>query len=175
MSERKAADLAVDVVIDNYNYGAFLGEAIESACRQTHENVHVVVVDDGSTDDSREVLRGYADEVTVVLKENGGQASALNAGMERCRGDVVIFLDADDVLHPEAAARAAAAFADDAGLAKAQSRMDTIDAEGRPLGGIKPEQTRAIVVLPAPFEPSNASTRPRSSENDTPKIARNGP
>ncbi len=47
----------------------------------------------------------------MVLKENGGQASALNAGMERCEGDVVIFLDADDTLHPDAAARVAAAFA----------------------------------------------------------------
>lgn len=134
----QAADLAVDIVVNNYNYAAFLGEAIESARRQTHEKVSVIVVDDGSTDDSREVLRRYEDQVTVVLKENGGQASALNAGMERSRGDIVIFLDADDVLRPEAAARVAAAFAADQHLAKAQSRMDTIDAEGNPIGQIKP-------------------------------------
>ena len=51
----------------------------------------------------------------MVLKENGGQASALNVGVERCHGDVVMFLDADDVLHPDAAAEVAAAFAADAG------------------------------------------------------------
>jgi glycosyltransferase involved in cell wall biosynthesis len=73
-----------------------------------------------------------------VLKENGGQASAVNAGMERCEGEVVMFLDSDDVLHPDAAARVAAAFAGDETLAKVQFRMDVIDAEGEPTGEIKP-------------------------------------
>src|SRR5262249_1988198 len=82
--------------------------------------------------------RGFEDRVEVVLKENGGQASALNAGFERCRGDVVIVLDADDLLHPEAAARAAAAFAADGNLAKVQCRMDTINAAGEASGTIKP-------------------------------------
>lgn len=138
MSAAPTAGPAVDIVIDNYNYAAFLGEAIESALGQTHEKVAVIVVDDGSTDDSRELLRSYEDRVEVVLKENGGQASALNAGFERCRGDVVIVLDADDLLHPEAAARAAAAFAADPALAKVQCRMDTIDAAGNSTGAIKP-------------------------------------
>jgi glycosyltransferase involved in cell wall biosynthesis len=133
-----ATALTVDIVIDNYNYAAFLGAAIESALGQTHERVVVTVVDDGSTDGSRELLRGYEDKVEVVLKENGGQASALNAGFERCRGDVVIVLDADDLLHPEAAARAASAFASDPALAKVQCRMDTIDAAGQMTGAIKP-------------------------------------
>lgn len=138
MSGPAAAGLAVDVVVNNFNYDAFLGEAIESALGQTHEKVSVIVVDDGSTDGSRETLRRYEGRVEVVLKENGGQASALNAGMEHSRGDVVIFLDADDVLHPQAAARVAAAFAADPGLAKVQYRMDTIDDAGRPTGAIKP-------------------------------------
>jgi hypothetical protein len=130
--------LGVDIVIDNYNYAAFLGAAIESALAQTHEQVEVIVVDDGSTDGSRELLRDYEGRVEVVLKENGGQASALNAGFERCHGDVVIVLDADDLLHPEAAARIAAAFATDVTLAKVQCRMDTIDAAGQSTGAIKP-------------------------------------
>ncbi|MGA8745528.1 MAG: glycosyltransferase family 2 protein [Solirubrobacterales bacterium] len=133
-----AQDLIVDIVIDNYNYGAYLGEAIESACRQSHPNVNVIVVDDGSTDNSRAVLAHYEDRVQVVLKENGGQASALNAGMAICEGDIVIFLDADDVLRPQAAALVAAAFAADRRVAKTQFRMDVIDAEGRPSGAIKP-------------------------------------
>ncbi len=77
----------------------------------------------------------------MVLKENGGQASALNAGIEHCEGDVVMFLDADDVLRPEAAARVAAAFAADETVAKVQFRMDVIDADGRPTGAIKPART----------------------------------
>lgn len=139
MSEsRSTAELAVDIVIDNYNYRPFLGAAIESACAQTHPRVKVIVVDDGSTDGSRQLLDSYADRVEVVLKENGGQASALNAGFECCQGDAVIVLDADDLLHPEAAARVAAAFAADRELAKVQYRMDTIDAEGCSTGVIKP-------------------------------------
>jgi Glycosyl transferase family 2 len=132
------AALHVDVVVDNFNYGRFLAAAIESGLSQTHPATHVIVVDDGSTDDSREILRRYEDRVEVVLKENGGQASALNAGAERCGGEIVIFLDADDVLHPEAAARAAAALAANPAAAKAQLRMDVIDAAGEPTGELKP-------------------------------------
>lgn len=138
MNPQGGEELAVEIVIDNYNYDAFLGAAIESALGQTHGKVRVIVVDDGSSDGSRELLRDFEDRVEVVLKENGGQASALNAGFERCRGDVVIVLDADDLLHPEAASRAAAAFAAEETLAKVQCRMDTIDAAGRSTGAIKP-------------------------------------
>jgi glycosyltransferase involved in cell wall biosynthesis len=130
--------LAVDIVINNYNYARFLVKAIESACAQTHERTRVIVVDDGSTDESRQLLRSYEEKVTVVLKENGGQASALNAGIERCEGDVVLFLDADDTLRPEAAARVAAAFAAEGAVAKVQFRMEVIDAKGRPSGVLKP-------------------------------------
>jgi glycosyltransferase involved in cell wall biosynthesis len=133
-----AADLAVDIVVNNYNYARFLPAAIESALGQTHARVRTIVVDDGSSDGSRELLRGYEDRVTVLLKENGGQASALNAGMELREGDVVIFLDADDVLHPEAAARVAAVFAADEAVVKVQFRNEVIDAEGRPTGVVKP-------------------------------------
>lgn len=131
-------DLAIDIVISNHDYGAFVTDAVESARRQSHPNVNVVVVDDGSTDDSREQLAAYEGAIEVLLKDNGGQASALNAGLDRCRGDVVIFLDADDVLKPNATARVAAAFATDREVAKVQFRMDVIDAEGRPTGEVKP-------------------------------------
>lgn len=133
-----ADDLAVDVVINNYNYGRFLADAIESALGQSHGRVRTIVVDDGSSDGSRKLLRDYEDRVTIVLKENGGQASALNLGMERSEGDLVIFLDADDTLHPEAAARVAAAFAANEAVVKVQFRTEVIDAEGEPTGAIKP-------------------------------------
>lgn len=138
MMSPPASDLVVDIVINNHNYGAFLEDAIESACGQTHERVNVLAVDDGSTDDSRQILARYGDRIGLILQENAGQAAALNAGMERCEGDVVIFLDADDVLRPEAAAHVAAAFAADEGVSKVQFRMETIDAQGRPTGELKP-------------------------------------
>ena len=147
----------VDIVITNHDYARFLGEAIESACAQTHPEVKVVVVDDGSTDGSRELLQRYSDRVEVVLKEQGGQASALNAGLERCRGEVLLVLDADDRLWPQAAERVAAAFAADPGLSKVQFPMAIVDAEGAPTGAVKPgghlraptgDQRRAELTFP---------------------------
>src|SRR3954451_20463787 len=92
----------VSIVIDNYNYARFLPEAIESALAQTYPDTEVIVVDDGSTDDSREIIASYGSRVRPVLKTNGGQASAFNAGFAASRGDVVLFLDSDDTLFPEA-------------------------------------------------------------------------
>jgi glycosyltransferase involved in cell wall biosynthesis len=91
----------VSVLINNYNYASFLSEAIESALAQTYRNVEVVVVDDGSTDSSREVIAQYGDRIVPVIKENGGQASAFNAGFSASRGDIICFLDADDLFRPE--------------------------------------------------------------------------
>jgi glycosyltransferase involved in cell wall biosynthesis len=129
---------SVDVVVNNFNYARFLPAAIESALAQTHPAVRVVVVDDGSTDGSREVIASYGPRIAPVLKENGGQASALNAGFARSTGDIVIFLDADDILRSDAALLAAEAFRARPRAAKVQYRMEVIDEEGRPNGVVKP-------------------------------------
>jgi hypothetical protein len=138
MKVESSVPIPVDIVITNHNYARFLPDAVESACAQTHPDVNVVVVDDGSTDGSQDVLRRFSDRVEVVLKEQGGQASALNAGVERCRGQILLLLDADDVLRPQAAARVAAAFAADPRLAKVQFPMAIVDADRRPTGEVKP-------------------------------------
>jgi glycosyltransferase involved in cell wall biosynthesis len=130
--------LAVDIVIDNYNYGRFLAAAIDSALAQRDPEAHVIVVDDGSSDDSREVIGRYGGRIAAVLKDNGGQASAFNAGWAHCRGDAVIFLDADDVLLPGATSRIAGAFAASPGVVKVQYRMAVIDQAGRPTGTLMP-------------------------------------
>src|SRR5687767_6151914 len=83
----------VSIIIDNYNYARFLPAAIDSALGQTYPNTEVIVVDDGSTDTSREVIRSYGGRVVPVLKENGGMMSAYNAGFSVSRGEVVVFLD----------------------------------------------------------------------------------
>ncbi len=102
----------VSILINNYNYGNFLAEAIESALAQTYPHTEVIVVDDGSTDNSHEVLAEYRDRIQAILKPNGGQASAFNAGFEASRGDLVCFLDADDLFQPTKAAAIAQIFTD---------------------------------------------------------------
>ena len=117
MRNKPACGPLVSVLINNYNYGRYLREAIDSALNQTYPRTEVIVVDDGSSDDSREIIEGYGKQITAVIKENGGQASAFNAGFEVSKGELVCFLDSDDVwlptkvdevqraahMHPEAA------------------------------------------------------------------------
>lgn len=91
----------VSIVINNYNYGHFLRDAIDSALQQTYTFLEVIVVDDGSTDDSLAIIEAYGERIIPIFKENGGQASALNAGFAHSRGAIVIFLDADDCLSPK--------------------------------------------------------------------------
>jgi hypothetical protein len=98
IEDRMKDNPLVSIIIPNYNYGRFLREAIDSALNQTHPNTEVIVVDDGSTDDSREIISSYGDRIVTVLKANGGQASSFNAGYAASKGDVVCFVDADDVL-----------------------------------------------------------------------------
>ena len=86
----------VSILINSYNYGRFLPDAIESAIAQTYPHCEVIVVDDGSTDGSQDIIASYGDRVIPVLKENGGQASAFNTGFARSQGDIICFLDADD-------------------------------------------------------------------------------
>jgi Glycosyl transferase family 2 len=130
--------LSVDIIVNNFNYAPFLEAAIDSALAQEHSPVRVIVVDDGSTDDSRALIASYRDRITPVFKDNGGQASALNAGFARSTADVVIFLDADDVLLPHAARVVVDLFTARPETVKVQYRMEVIDAEGRPTGVVKP-------------------------------------
>ena len=128
----------LSVAINNYNYGRFLGRAIESALNQDYPHVDVVVVDDGSTDESAEVMARYAGRITAVHQANSGQAAALNSGFARCRGDVVVFLDADDVLLPDIAGKVAAVFRDAPDCVRVQYRLAVVDADGVPTGELVP-------------------------------------
>jgi glycosyltransferase involved in cell wall biosynthesis len=91
----------VSVVIPCYNQAHFLGEAIESVLDQSYPNFEIIVVDDGSPDDTSEVAGSYP-EVRLVRQENQGLSGARNAGLARSEGEYVVFLDADDRLLPEA-------------------------------------------------------------------------
>jgi glycosyltransferase involved in cell wall biosynthesis len=89
----------ISVLIDTYNYAAFIPEAVESVLAQDFpaEEYEILVVDDGSTDDTREKIKKYGNRLRYIYKTNGGQASAFNAGLAAARGDIICLLDADDV------------------------------------------------------------------------------
>lgn len=91
----------ISVVITAYNSAAFIAEAIESALRQTHAPAEIVVVDDGSTDNTAGIVSTYAPRIRYIKKANGGPSSARNLGIESTTGEYVAFLDADDVWMPE--------------------------------------------------------------------------
>jgi glycosyltransferase involved in cell wall biosynthesis len=88
-------------LIVNYNYGRFIAAAIESALSQTYSSIEVIVVDDGSTDNSREVIAGYDGRVRAIYKQNGGQPSATNAAFAASAGDIICLLDSDDYFLPD--------------------------------------------------------------------------
>jgi glycosyltransferase involved in cell wall biosynthesis len=88
----------ISIIVTSYNYGRYLRQAIDSALRQECLALEVIVVDDGSTDDSVEIIKSYGSSIIPICKANGGQSSSLNAAIEIARGDWVLLLDSDDIL-----------------------------------------------------------------------------
>lgn len=102
----------VSLIINNYNYERFVRDAILSALNQSYSRVEVIVVDDGSTDGSLSVIEEFAKEVRIISKVNGGQASAFNAGFAKSSGEIICFLDADDLFVPNKVDKIVDAYAD---------------------------------------------------------------
>lgn len=125
-------NLKVSVVINNYNYGRFLPEAIDSALNQTYPHTEAIVVDDGSTDNSPEIIASYGYKIIPVLKENGGQASAFNAGFAASTGDIICFLDSDDIFLPEKVATVVESFGDRTDLDWCFHSLKWVDVDGKP-------------------------------------------
>ena len=94
--------MLVSVIIPIYNAEKYLQECLNSVLNQTYPEIEIIAVNDGSTDNSLEILKKYSNKLKIISKENGGAASALNAGINIASGEWIKRLDVDDVLLPEA-------------------------------------------------------------------------
>ena len=137
MAATEKRELSVSVIIPNYNYGRFVGEAVESVLAQTYPCREITVVDDGSTDESLEVLARYEKahpgRVRVVRQQNRGVGLARNAGVEHSTGDLVGFLDADDYWTADKIEKQVARFLADEEVGMVSCGMEEFDAAGRVL------------------------------------------
>lgn len=132
----------VSIIINNYNYEQFLPEAIDSVLSQTYPNTEVIVVDDGSTDNSRDVITRYGNHIIPILQENGKQGKAFNSGFAVSQGEIVIFLDSDDYLLPHAVERIVAAWKPE--VSKVHYRLSVVDSSGQPRGFSYPQGSKPL-------------------------------
>lgn len=122
----------ISIVINSYNYAQFVGQAVESVLAQRFPegDREILVVDDGSTDGTREVMAEYAGRVRYIRKENGGQASAVNLGVEMARGEVICLLDADDWFYPGKLSAVADTFRREPDTGVVYNRFDVVGPGG---------------------------------------------
>ncbi len=130
--------MLISVVINNFNYARFVGQAVQSALDQDYPEKEIIVVDDGSTDGSSEVITRFGSAIRTHFQSNGGQASALNAGFALSHGEIVLFLDADDLLQPGALTTVAKNW--DGHFVKMHWRLAVVDVDGLPTGAVLPNR-----------------------------------
>jgi glycosyltransferase involved in cell wall biosynthesis len=121
----------VSVVITSYNYARFIGQAIQSVLDQTYRDLQIIVVDDGSTDETRAVLDRFGSAITCIYQQNQGKSAALNQGLALAQGQYVAFLDSDDYWLPDAVAARVAAFEAEPTIGVVYGRARVIDEKGQ--------------------------------------------
>lgn len=128
---------AVSIIVPAYNQSEYLGDAIRSALGQTHADLEVIVVDDGSTDETPAVCQAFTDaRLRYVWQANRGLSGARNTGIREARGEFLTFLDSDDQFLPDKLEQLLAAFEGDPGLGLVAGQAVLIDRLGRPIGEI---------------------------------------
>jgi|GEM_PF-4827205 len=126
----------VSVVVPTYNYGHFLPQALESVLSQMDVDLEVIIVDDGSTDDTSEVITDYSDLVLTIRQDHRGLSAARNTGLTVARGEFLVFLDSDDILGPGVLASQSAFLRNNPQTWMAVCRsffFETLDEDGLPL------------------------------------------
>jgi glycosyltransferase involved in cell wall biosynthesis len=129
--------MKLSVIIANYNHRDFVGAAIKSALAVDWPDKEVIVVDDASTDDSRTIIEGFRNSVAGYFRPKSNQLGAHIFGFEQSAGEVIIFLDSDDLLEPAVMQEVAKVWRP--GVSKVQYRMNLIDAAGNQLGTAIPQ------------------------------------
>ena len=126
----------ISVVIRCYNYAHFLRDCIASTLAIKYRNKEILVIDDGSTDGSREVILEYGNEIRAFFNSNGGQIHSSNFGYAQSRGDLIFFLDADDMAHPDVLDAVVQVVRP--AVCKVQFPLYMIDGQGKMVGNIFP-------------------------------------
>lgn len=151
----------MSVVIVNYNYARFLPEAVESVLAQNYDNCEILVVDDGSTDDSHSILKRYEQRVRLVFQENRGVSAARNRGIAESTAPLVAFLDSDDLWHPDKLVRQIERF-HDASVGMVYTGLCYVDVDGNALGtmldGSRGQVLEDIALLRSPGVPASGSS-----------------
>lgn len=126
----------VSVVIPTYNHARYVAQAIESVLNQTYPHIEIIVIDDGSTDNTAEVVRPYLERIKYIYKQNGGTSSALNYGINHSSGKYVCWLSADDMFVPEKTSKQVFLMESHASLGFCYTSFTIVDAAGNPLDAI---------------------------------------
>ena len=166
----------VSVLMPNYNYGEFIGEAIESVLRQTYSNFELIVCDDGSTDNSRAVVERYQARdarIKLLRQDNGGQGAAIYSAYAASKGEIIFLLDADDIYLPEKLAVVVAAHLASPNAGLVIHKMQVIDGNRRklrqipsvsalPSGWYGPSQSLAAPIMLTGYPPSSGISMHRA-------------
>ncbi len=158
-------EMGLSVVVSSYNYGRYLRTAIDSALAQQCDRLQVIVVDDGSTDGSVDIIKSYGDRIETLFQKNQGQILSCAAGLARCRHDIVIFLDSDDYLEPFAAAEITALWTP--ATVKVQYALQAIDSKGDPVNTVFPKYPHGLTPSTIRAELFRAGVYPATTTSGT--------
>jgi glycosyltransferase involved in cell wall biosynthesis len=130
------------IIIINFNYARFLAEAISSALAISNAEKEIIVIDDGSTDNSSAVMKSFGDQIIPIFKTNAGAVSCVNEGFRHSSGDILIFLDADDRISPDVGRFVLSVWNPD--VAKVQYLANVIDASGASVRRVQPNFVKPL-------------------------------